>query len=84
MNADGEANILEAVKLSGTALPITDKAVDIPTATASALGVVKGTTAENGVAVAEDGTMTVNAVNINKMVQTEGETLILDGGTSAD
>ena len=84
MNADGEANVLEAVKLSGTALPITDKAVDIPTATASALGVVKGTAAENGVAVAEDGTMTVNAVNINKMVQTEGETLILDGGTSAD
>ena len=84
MNVDGEANVLEAVKLSGTALPITDKAVDIPTATASALGVVKGTAAENGVAVAEDGTMTVNAVNINKMVQTDGETLILDGGTSAD
>lgn len=84
MNADGEANVLEAVKLSGTALPITDKAVDIPTATASALGVVKSTAAENGVAVAEDGTMSVNAVNINKMVQTEGETLILDGGSSAD
>lgn len=84
MNADGEANVLEAVKLSGTALLITDKAVDIPTATASALGVVKSTAAENGVAVAEDGTMSVNAVNINKMVQTEGETLILDGGSSAD
>lgn len=84
MNADGEANVLEAVKLSGTALPITDKAIDIPTATASALGVVKSTAAENGVAVAEDGTMSVNAVNINKMVQTEGETLILDGGSSAD
>ena len=84
MNADGEANVLEVIKLAGTELPITDKAVDIPTATASALGVVKGTAAENGVAIAEDGTMTVNAVNINKMVQTEGETLILDGGTSAD
>lgn len=84
MNADGEANVLEVIKLAGTVLPIADKSVDIPVATASAMGVVKGTEAENGIAVADDGTMSVNAVNVNKVVQTEGETLILDGGTSAD
>lgn len=53
-------------------------------ATAAALGVVKGTDAENGIAVADDGTMSVNSVNVNKLVQTEGDSIVLDGGNSAE
>lgn len=77
-----QVNILEAVQVNGTALPITAKAVNIPIATAQALGVVKGSVDENKVAVGTDGTMEVNSVNVSKLVQTAGDTLILDGGTS--
>lgn len=89
-NAEGEKlaalvegaqqNILEVVKLGGVALPIAEKAVDIPAATASALGVVMGSDAADGVSVAADGVMTVNSLNVNKLYQSEGDTLVLDGG----
>ena len=78
-----EANVIESVKLGGVSLQVESKAVDIPAATASSLGLVKSTDAENGVTVASDGTMQINGVNINKLVQTDGDTLILDGGSAA-
>lgn len=80
--AGAQVNVLEAVKVNGTALQITDKAVNIPIATAQALGVVMSSANENKVAVGTDGTMEVNSVNVSKLVQTAGDTLILDGGTS--
>lgn len=80
--AGAQVNVLEAVKVNGTALQIADKAVNIPIATAQALGVVMGSANENKVAVGADGTMEVNSVNVSKLVQTAGDTLILDGGTS--
>lgn len=83
IEAGAQVNDLEVVKIAGTALPISDKAVDIPMATAEALGVVLSSTAENKVAVGVDGTMEVNSVNVNKLTQTEGELLILNGGSSA-
>lgn len=51
-------------------------------ATAEKLGGVKSSAAENKVAVAEDGTMEVNSINVNKLVQTDGDILILNGGTA--
>ena len=78
-----QVNDLEVVKIAGTALPISDKAVDIPVATAEALGVVMSSAAENKVSVGADGTMEVNSVNVNKLVQTDSEALILNGGSSA-
>ena len=80
-----DANILEIVKVNGTPLQVADdKSVDIviPVATDSVAGLVKSSTAENKVAVAEDGTMEVGTININKIVQTEGDTLILNGGAA--
>lgn len=81
-----QANVIEIVKVGGVEVEVNaeDKSVDIPMATAQALGVVKGTDAENGVAVAEDGTMSVNSLNVNKLVQTDGDTIVLDGGSSAN
>lgn len=84
IEAGAQVNDLEVVKIAGTALPITDKAVNIPKATTEALGVVLGSTAENKISVGADGTMEVNSVNVNKLAQTEGEFLILDGGSSAN
>lgn len=69
-------------ELQGKIDEVDGKVVEIPTATGQALGLVKGSVAENGVAVAEDGTMTVNSLNVNCLVQTEGDVLILDGGTA--
>lgn len=92
-NAEGEKlaalvegaqqNILEVVKLGGVALPISEKAVDVPVATMQALGVVKGSDADNGVKIAEDGTMTINRVSLSNVYQDEGTTLVLDGGSAA-
>lgn len=77
-----QVNVLEAVKVNGVALQIADKAVNIPIATAQALGVVMGSTSENKVAVGTDGTMEVNSVNVSKLVQTAGDALVLNGGSS--
>lgn len=76
------ANLIEIVKLAGTALNISEKAVNIPVAGESA-GVVLSSSEENKVAVGADGSMEVNSINMNKLVQSEGDTLILDGGSAA-
>ena len=73
-------NIIETVKVAGTALTVTDKAVDIPAATAEAYGVVK-LSAEVG--VNDAGALEVKSLNVNKLSQTEGDWLILNGGTAA-
>lgn len=74
-------------KLSGVTLGITplspsDGVVTVPIATSAAIGVVKSVSTENGVAVSADGSMTVNNINVDKLVQTDGTELILNGGTS--
>ena len=78
-----QANVIESVSVAGTLLDIVEKKVEIPVATADAHGVVKSSDAENKVAVAEDGTMEVNSLNVNKLVQTTGEYLIMNGGSAA-
>ena len=79
--ADGaQANVIEKITIAGTETAISEKTVDIPAATQVALGMVKGSETENGVVVAGDGSMSVHNLNVNKLVQTEGEVLILDGG----
>jgi len=78
-----QANVIESIKIGDTVAEITEKTVTIPGALQAVLGLVKGSVAENGITVNEDHTMTVNSVNVNKLVQTEGEVLVLDGGTAA-
>lgn len=87
---DDEGNARYASK------PIVDQLVDdvisindrvlvlenIGVATPVVLGLVKSSNEENKVSVNEDGIMEVNAVNVNKLVQTEDEELILFGGTA--
>lgn len=77
-----QANVIEVIKINGVDIQISEKSVNIPLATAEALGVVKSSTDENKVSVASDGTMEINSVNVSKITQTEGDTLVLDGGNS--
>ena len=82
---NSDANVIEAVKLNGVALEVAvDKSVDIiiPIANADAVGTVKSSADENKVSVAADGTMEVNAINVNKLVQTEGDVIVLNGGAA--
>lgn len=75
---------LENVKVAGATanLPVSGKTVTLPGATASALGLVKGSTANNGVSINADFTMTVNNITTDKLVQGT-DTLIWNGGSAA-
>lgn len=82
IEAGAQVNKLENVSINGETLAISSKKVDIPMATAQKLGVVKGSTLENRMKINGDGTIEVNTINVNKLVQSEGEVLIINGGTS--
>lgn len=82
IEAGAEVNAIESISLNSVPLEISGKAVNIPIATTGALGVVLSSTAENGVTVQPNGAMEVNSINVNKLVQTEGESLILNGGNA--
>lgn len=82
IEAGANKNLIEVVELNGAALNISEKTVNIPLAGATA-GVVISSAEENKVAVAEGGSMEVNSLNINKLVQTAGDILILDGGNAS-
>lgn len=82
IEAGAEVNVIESISLNSVPLEISGKAVNIPIATVGALGVVQSSAAENGVTVQANGAMEVNSINVNKLVQTEGESLILNGGNA--
>ena len=83
IEAGAEVNAIESISLNSVPIEISGKAVNIPIATTGALGVVQSSTAENAVTVKANGAMEVNSINANKLVQTEGESLILNGGNAA-
>lgn len=82
IDENAQVNVLEEIHINGTKLEITEKKVNIPVASETLLGVVKSSTAENGVTVNADGTMTVNAISVSKLAQAENEVLVLNGGTA--
>lgn len=96
LTPEAEKNTIVSVSLgSEDALtPDANRNVAIPIALQTALGVVKSSpeatysegtwSGENKIMVAEDGTMEVNKVNVNKLVQNDGDYLILDGGSATD
>lgn len=89
---DAEANIIDKIKLGNVdaeALAVADKAVVIPIATTTTLGLVKSVVDDgenditNKVLVAEDGTMSIKAISVSAIYQNANETLILNGGSAA-
>lgn len=76
------AGKINSIKVNNVALEVSeDKSVNIPMASATVLGVVKGAADANKVAIEADGTMSVNSVSTDKLIQ-GSEELILDGGSA--
>lgn len=69
-----QVNKIESVKVGDTVLEIVDKTVVVP--------VGAGLKASDEVTISEGGILGIGEVNVNKLVQTAGEDLILNGGTS--
>ena len=87
MNSDIQTNTAAIAKLNGSAdtegsVLAMIKANAPGIATDTVAGLVMANNAENGVMVGADGLMTVGNININKIVQTAGDVLILNGGTA--
>lgn len=74
IEAGAQVNKIESVKVGDTVLEIVEKTVVIP--------VGAGLKASNEVTISEDGALGIGEVNVNKLVQTVGEDLILNGGSS--
>lgn len=76
----GQTNVIEIVKANGTALTIgADKSVNIPAATASALGLVK---VDDSTIEAVDGVISVKSVGISKVYVEDGTELVLNCGNA--
>ena len=76
----GQANVIEIIKANGIALEIgADKSVNIPAATASALGLVK---VDDSTIEAVDGVISVKSVGISKVYVEDGTELVLNGGNA--
>jgi hypothetical protein len=75
--------VKDAQDIAGNTYKNEENIIVIPTATASALGLVRGSSDDNGVSIATNGKMSVNNLNVNKLFQTEGDELILNGGSAS-
>ena len=71
------SKVIKGVKVNGTLLDVVNGEVEID------MPIIKSSDEENKISVAEDGTMAVNSLNVNKLVQNENEYLVLYSGSSA-
>lgn len=82
--AGAQVNAVNGMLIGEEAAEIDEnKMIVLPFATAEKPGVVKSSEADNGVLVAEDGTMSVNRISTSKLFVPEGEELVLNGGSAA-
>lgn len=77
-----QPNVIEKIQVNGTEIAVSEKTVNIPLATAARAGLIISSDAENAISVSNTGIATVNNINVNKLVQTAGNELILDGGNA--
>lgn len=77
-----QANVIEKIQVNGTEIAISEKTVNIPLATAARAGLIISSNAENAISISDIGVATVNSINVNKLVQTAGNELILNGGNA--
>lgn len=75
---------IRGVSADGLPLPVVDNNVNIPLADDEIAGLVRSSDNENNVTVNEDGTMSINSLNVNRLTQTAGERFTLNAGDSAD
>lgn len=77
-----QANVIDGILLAGTEATIQGKKVSIPFASTTNVGLVLGSTDDNKISVADDGTMEVNRVSVAKLYVPDDVELILDGGNA--
>ena len=77
-----QPNVIEKIQVNGTEIAISEKTVNIPLATAARAGLIISSNAENAISVSDTGVATVNSLNVNKLVQTADDELILNGGNA--
>lgn len=77
-----QANVIEKIQVNGTEIAISKKTANIPLATAARAGLIISSDTENAISVSDSGVATVNNINVNKLVQTAGDELILNGGNA--
>lgn len=86
-----QVNKIESVQIDGTALTVSNKTVNIAVSSATNLGVVRSADKENYVYVhqtndaekgAVKGEMEIKSLNVDRLVQTPGTRLILNGGNA--
>ena len=82
ISAEGQLGVsaIDASKITGLEAFIQE--IHNPVATDALAGLVMANPVENGIDVAADGKMSVHSVNVNKIVQTDGDELILNGGNA--
>lgn len=85
IDESAQANVIESITAGGTLLEIVNKTIDIPVASETKLGLVKSYVGDeyNKVVIAEDGTMSVNKIDVSALFVPEDTELVLDGGSSA-
>lgn len=76
-----QENTIESITIGGEVIAPSEKVIDIPLATAAKVGVVK--VDNTTIQVNSSGTISVKNVNINQLIQTPGDVLILDCGRSS-
>ena len=69
-------SVVKGVKVNGTLLDLVNGEVEIE------VPVIKSSDDVNKISVAKDGTMSVNSISVNNLVQEDGEFIILNGGSS--
>lgn len=74
-----QVNVIESIHVNDVALPVVNKVVSLPAATIESLGLVK---LSEEVGVNENNALEIKAVNVNKLVQDEEDSLILNGGSA--
>lgn len=75
MDPGAQANKIEEIYLGETLLEVVDKKVVIP--------IGAGLKFSEEISVSKDGTVGIGTISFSKIVQTEGETVIMDGGGAA-
>ena len=88
IEAGAQVNVIEGITFNGATVSvgenkIADITYTLPIANEQILGGVKSCVAANHVTVKEDGTMEVNHLSIDKLVQGPYDQLILNGGGAA-
>lgn len=79
---NAQENVIEIFKMVDEPIPVKEKSVTIPIASAKSYGVVKSSSGANQVAVASDGTMKAGVISTSSLKVPIGESLVLNGGSA--